>query len=98
MLFKLKELHFFLINRNSALFYPLRRPLYSYNHFLLKEINRNKKAICGMKIRIPMPGMIPWETKLVNTPAGSSLFAKVLNEAKVLSIKSIGTLDHSKID
>jgi hypothetical protein len=26
----------FLINRNSALFYPLRRPLYSYNHFLLK--------------------------------------------------------------
>jgi hypothetical protein len=43
-----------------------------------------------------MPGMIPWETKLVNTPAGSSLFAKVLNEAKVLSIKSIGTLDHSE--
>jgi hypothetical protein len=31
-----------------------------------------------------MPGMIP-ETKLVNTPAGSSLLK--FNEAKVLSIK-----------
>jgi hypothetical protein len=40
---EIKGTTLFLINRNSALFYPLRIPLYSYNHFLLKEINRNRR-------------------------------------------------------
>jgi hypothetical protein len=48
---------------------------------------KKKKAICGIKIKIPpIPGMIPCEIKLVKTPAGNESFAKLLNEAKVLSI------------
>ena len=39
------------------------------------EINRNKMAICGIKIIIPpIPGIIPSEIKLVKTPAGRFLF------------------------
>jgi len=63
------------------------------------EMNINKKAICGIKIRMPpIPGMIPCAIKLVNTPAGNFSLAKALKEAKALSIKSIGILDHSKMD
>ncbi len=52
-----------------------------------------------MKIKIPpIPGMIPCEIKSVKIPAGSSSAAKVLKEAKVLSMKSIGTDDQSKMD
>jgi hypothetical protein len=63
------------------------------------EMNRNRKAICGIKIRIPpIPGIIPWEIKFVKTPAGIDSLAHVLKEAKVLSMKSIGIFDHSKMD
>ena len=45
-----------------------------------------------------MPGMIPCAIKLVNTPAGNFSLAKALKEANEESIKSIGILDHSKMD
>ena len=45
-----------------------------------------------------MPGIIPCEIKLVNTPAGSISLATELKAAKVLSMKSIGIFDHSKMD
>jgi len=55
------------------------------------EINRNKKAICGIKIKIPpTPGMIPSLIKLVSSPAGKWVLAYEAKFAKELSIKSIG--------
>ncbi|MNY57374.1 hypothetical protein D3C86_1935690 [compost metagenome] len=61
-------------------------------------MNKNKNAIWGMKIKIPpIPGIIPCEIKLVSIPEGKCSPANELKEAKVLSIKSIGILDHSKI-
>ena len=62
-------------------------------------MNIKRKAICGININMPpIPGMIPCAIKLVKTPVGNWSLAKALNEAKVLSIKSIGILDHSKMD
>ena len=59
-------------------------------------INRNKNAICGIKITMPpSPGIIPSANKLVNAPLGSTCFVHSLKEAKIPSIKSMGTLDQS---
>ena len=55
------------------------------------EINKNRNAICGINITIPpMPGIIPSESKFVNTPLGNESFVKELNLLKALSIASIG--------
>ena len=78
------------IKNTTRLIYPLSSKT---------EINRNKKAICGIKIIIPpMPGMIPSESKSVNFPCGRLSLVKALNFEKVVSIKSIGMLLQSKID
>ncbi|MNL18409.1 hypothetical protein D3C87_1395520 [compost metagenome] len=78
------------IRKTTRLMYPLSSKT---------EINKNKKAICGINIKIPpIPGIIPCEIKLVKTPGGNSSPAKELKEANVLSIKSIGIFDHSKMD
>ena len=55
------------------------------------EINKNKKAICGIKITIPpSPGMIPSVIKFEKTPGGKLIFNHSLNNVNELSIKSIG--------
>ncbi|MNS19130.1 hypothetical protein D3C72_508380 [compost metagenome] len=46
----------------------------------------------------PIPGIIPCESKSVKIPLGSSAATQLLNEAKVLSMKSIGIVDQLKID
>ena len=49
-----------------------------------------------MKITIPpRPAMIPSANKFVNMPSGNVFFVHSLNEAKELSIKSIGIPDQS---
>ena len=59
-------------------------------------INKNKNAICGIKITIPPnPGIIPSAIKLVNAPFGNVLYVHSLKEAKALSIKVIGTCAQS---
>ena len=78
------------IKNTTRLMYPLSSSI---------EMNKNKKAICGIKIKIPpIPGIIPCEIKLVNIPAGKTSADQALKLAKELSIKSIGTSDHTKMD
>ena len=45
-----------------------------------------------------MPGIIPSTIKSDKTPVGKLLLAKSDSSAKVVSIKSIGKEDQSKID
>ncbi|WP_316929625.1 hypothetical protein [Winogradskyella psychrotolerans] len=51
-----------------------------------------------MKITTPpIPVMIPSANKSVKTPGGSVSTTQLLNEAKVLSIKSIGASAQAKL-
>ena len=78
------------IRNTTRLIYPLSSRM---------EINKNRKAICGMNIKIPpIPGMIPCESRFVKTPGGSVVAVQALSDAKVWSIKSIGIADQLKID
>ena len=78
------------IKKTTRLIYPVSSKT---------AINKNKIAICGIKIRTPpIPGMIPSANKSVRTPFGKLLFAKSEISAKVPSIKSIGNEAQSKID
>ncbi len=84
MLFPLKpnRLIILSIKNTTLLIYPLSSRI---------EINRNKNAIWGINITIPLnPGMIPSASKLVNWPGGIIFRVHSLREAKVTSIKSIG--------
>jgi hypothetical protein len=61
------------------------------------EINKNKKTICGIKIKIPQYQDDTLQIKLVKTPAGNESFAKLLNERQKSAVnKSIGAFDQSK--
>ena len=62
------------------------------------DINRNKNAICGIKITIPpIPGMTPSLKRSVNNPAGRASLIRELILLKLSSMKSMGILDQSKI-
>ena len=55
------------------------------------EINRNRNAICGIKMTTPpTPATIPSANKSVSTPEGKVALIHSLVEAKKLSIASIG--------
>ena len=78
------------IKKTTLLIYPVSSKI---------EINRNRKAICGINITIPPnPGIIPSVNRLVKTPCGNLFFKVSLKFAKVESIKSIGILLQSKMD
>ena len=63
------------------------------------EINRNKIAICGIKITTPpTPGITPSVSKSVNIPAGNCALVNSAISANKPSIKSIGVDAQSKID
>ena len=70
------------IKKTTRLMYPVSSRM---------EINKNKNAICGIKITIPPnPGMIPSEIKLEKSPGGKFIFSHSLKNVKALSIISIG--------
>ena len=77
------------IRKTTLLIYPVSSKM---------DMNRNKNAICGIKITIPpIPGIIPSLKRSVNNPAGRVSLISELILLKLSSMKSMGKLDQSKI-
>ena len=63
------------------------------------EMKANRIAICGTKIKMPpIPGINPSVTNRVRGPSGNADESDELICANKLSIKSIGTVAHAKMD
>ena len=76
------------IKKTTRLIYPLSSKM---------EMNRNKKAICGIKITMPpIPDTIPSANKSVTFPPFGKVFLiHSASPAKVVSIKSMGMVAQS---
>ena len=70
------------IKKTTRLIYPVSSSM---------AINKNRKAICGIKMTIPpKPGKTPSARRLVKSPAGKFCLTHSPIWANVWSIKSIG--------